>query len=139
MITQAEWEIMRVLWYYKVPTSAQTIYDTLNDTLQWSESTVKTLLSRLVKKDYITYEKEGKQFLYYAKVQQRTILVEKVNQLLDSGCNKEKGTILQHVLQHVDLTKEDAIKIVAALNERLDKLPKTVPCHCKKGQCQCCQ
>lgn len=61
-ITEAEWQLMKRLWR-RAPQTAQELAADL--TQSWSESTVKTLLNRLVRKGALRTEAEGKAFRYF--------------------------------------------------------------------------
>ena len=61
-ISNAEWDIMRVVWAQERVTSS-AILTILNQKLQWTSSTIKTLLKRLVDKGYLATEKVGKGFV----------------------------------------------------------------------------
>lgn len=58
-ISDSEWEVMRVIWTLG-QTTAQEITSILGDSMDWKPATVKTLLGRLVKKEVIWTEQEGK-------------------------------------------------------------------------------
>lgn len=62
-ISKTELEIMQVLWQAH-PLSAQEIIAELNKHKDWHDKTAKTLLNRLVKKQAISFTKEGKRYLY---------------------------------------------------------------------------
>ena len=48
-ISEAEWEVMRVVWSNNQVTS-KLVIEILKEKKSWSVSTIKTLLSRLVEK-----------------------------------------------------------------------------------------
>jgi len=62
-ISGAELEVMKVLWR-QAPLSANAVVEALADA-DWHEKTVKTLLNRLVAKQAIGYEKDGRAYLYF--------------------------------------------------------------------------
>ncbi len=62
-IADAEWRVMKLLWG-RSPQSAAELTEALAPETSWKPATVKTLLSRLVSKKAIAYDKDGKQFLY---------------------------------------------------------------------------
>lgn len=68
-ISQAELEVLKVLWN-RSPQSANEVVAALADASQWHEKTVKTLLNRLITKEAVGYEKDGRAYLYYPLVQQ---------------------------------------------------------------------
>ena len=62
-ITESEWEVMESLWSHGPATSSE-VTRWLHPALEWSESTVKTLLSRLAAKGVVGHEKRGRGYLY---------------------------------------------------------------------------
>lgn len=48
-ISDAEWEIMRVIWTNE-PVTSRTITEVLSEKMDWKAATIKTLIGRLVKK-----------------------------------------------------------------------------------------
>jgi predicted transcriptional regulator len=61
-ISEAEWEVMRVVWASGESTSQQ-IALVLNGKRGWSQSTVKTLLGRLTSKGYLQARKDARRWL----------------------------------------------------------------------------
>lgn len=62
-ISNAEFEVLNIIWKNN-PVSAEDIVLALNKDKQWHEKTVKTLLSRLVKKQALDFEKSSRKYLY---------------------------------------------------------------------------
>ena len=62
-ISEAEWDVMRVLWD-RPGLLAREVVQALEPTHDWSDRTVKTLLARLVKKGVLRYEAEGRRYRY---------------------------------------------------------------------------
>ncbi|EJU8176937.1 copper-responsive transcriptional repressor TcrY, partial [Enterococcus faecalis] len=54
-ITDAEWEVMRVVWANGRVTSKEVI-STLGEKMDWKQATTKTLLGRLVEKGALNTE-----------------------------------------------------------------------------------
>ncbi|MDD4595895.1 MAG: BlaI/MecI/CopY family transcriptional regulator [Candidatus Izemoplasmatales bacterium] len=80
-ITDSEWQIMRILWE-KHSILATEVASILHDSKNWSLTTVKTFLSRLVKKEMVRYEKRGKVFLYTALFSERDCVIAEMKQVL---------------------------------------------------------
>ena len=60
-ITTSEWEVMRIVWSLGQVNSRDLI-DLLQQKRDWQDSTIKTLIGRLVKKGFLKTEKEGRRF-----------------------------------------------------------------------------
>ena len=62
-ISNAEFEVLDVLWD-DYPATSSDIVERLNHKKPWHDKTVKTLLSRLVKKGVVDFDKAQRQYLY---------------------------------------------------------------------------
>ena len=69
-ISPAELEVLKILWQ-QAPQTANQVVDALADASQWHEKTVKTLLNRLVSKGAVSFEKDGRAYLYSPVLQQQ--------------------------------------------------------------------
>lgn len=68
-ISDAESQVMEVLWRAAEPLAAEQVVDALSETQRWQAVTVKTLLNRLFKKGAIAAHKDGRRFLYHTVLQ----------------------------------------------------------------------
>lgn len=68
-VTEAELEIMKVLWNSKTPIALQAVCDAIIDR-HWKYTTVATMLTRLVKKNAVSFDKKGNMKYYYAVLQE---------------------------------------------------------------------
>ena len=62
-ITEAEYEVMQIIWH-NYPISTNEITEQLLQTTNWNPRTIQTLIKRLATKNIITYEKQGRVFVY---------------------------------------------------------------------------
>lgn len=62
-ISEAELEVMKIVWKC-APINTNEITEKLLRTTSWSAKTIQTLIKRLVTKGALTYEKEGRVFVY---------------------------------------------------------------------------
>lgn len=76
MVSEAEWDVLEVLWSDPQPLTAAQVIERVNaQGRDWAPQTVKTLLSRLVRKKAIAADTSsvgpgaGKAYLYHAIVQ----------------------------------------------------------------------
>ena len=72
-ISNAEWEVMRVIWTLGQATSRQLI-KIMEVKQNWKPATTKTLLGRLVAKDVLETKKEGRGFIYSPLVQEQATI-----------------------------------------------------------------
>lgn len=87
-ISDSEWEVMRVIWTLN-QTTAQEITQILADSMDWKAATVKTLLGRLVKKEVVWTQQEGKKFIYHPAVSEMETVRSATENLFSHICAKK--------------------------------------------------
>ena len=136
-ISDSEWEIMRIIWTIE-PVSSTKIIQELQAKKDWSESTIKTLLRRLVNKNLLSTTKEGRHFVYSAKVNQAQVMTEAAQELLDRMCNMHKGEVILQLLADSPISKNDLAKMKQIINQKEKTAPEMVPCNCLPGKEHLC-
>jgi len=68
-ISDAEWVVMTVLWSAPGLT-ADEVVAALEGKATWNARTIRTLINRLLRKDALRYEKEGRRYRYFPAVDQ---------------------------------------------------------------------
>ena len=135
-ISNAEWDIMRVVWAQERVTSS-AILTILNPKLQWTSSTIKTLLKRLVDKGYLATEKVGKGFVYSALISEQEAIYHQVDELFDKFCPTKHLDIIRHVITRTDMTLDDIEQLQELLEAKKATAVDEVTCTCIPGQCTC--
>jgi BlaI family penicillinase repressor len=69
-LTKAEWDIIEVVWEHE-PCAAPTVQEELAARKQWTYSTVKTLMDRMVAKGLLTTERIRNLILYRSAISQK--------------------------------------------------------------------
>ena len=136
-ISDSEWEVMRIIWTIE-PVSSTKIIQELQAKKDWSESTIKTLLRRLVNKNLLSTTKEGRHFVYSAKVNQTQVMTEAAQELLDRMCNMHKGEVILQLLADSPISKSDLAKMKQIINQKEGTAPEMVPCNCLPGKEHLC-
>lgn len=135
-ISEAEWEIMRVVWANVTVTSREVI-DILTEKMDWKESTIKTLIGRLVSKDVLKTEKEGRRFIYSANISEKESVKSYSEEILERVCDTKDVLVVRHLIQDAKLSQENIQDLIHLLEEKAKSAPETVPCNCTPGQCDC--
>ena len=136
-ISDSEWEIMRIIWTIE-PVSSTKIIQELQAKKDWSESTIKTLLRRLVNKNLLNTTKKGRHFVYSAKVNQAQVMTEAAQELLDRMCNMHKGEVILQLLADSPISKYDLAKMKQIIDQKEKTAPEMVPCNCLPGKEHLC-
>jgi len=77
-ISDAEWEVMRIIWTLDEVKSSEII-NQLSERMSWTESTIKTLIRRLVNKGLVKTRKKGRAYIYSAMVSENEMMYQVVN------------------------------------------------------------
>ncbi len=117
-ITSAESQVMDALWR-RGPLTADEIVAEVAGPQGWSESTVKTLISRLLKKNAIRSEREGGRHCYRALIAHADYVQEESQGLLDRLFKGRLTPLVAHFAEHRKLKPEE-IKRLRKLLEDLD-------------------
>ncbi|MFK5283508.1 BlaI/MecI/CopY family transcriptional regulator, partial [Lacticaseibacillus paracasei] len=75
--------------------------------LEWSLATVKTLLGRLVKKEMLSTEKEGRKFVYRPLMEECTAINLMADGLIQKVCETKHVNVLQEMIEKSTLTAKD--------------------------------
>lgn len=81
-IPDSELEIMMVIWEAQEPVNTDYILERLSDK-DWTRQTLLKLLSRLEKRGFVTYYKDGKYKMYSPMIKRENYLKEESKSFLD--------------------------------------------------------
>lgn len=131
-ISDAEWEVMRIVWAKGAPT-ARYMIDGLKDKLAWNESTTKTLIRRLTDKGYLSVSQSDELNCYRATLSEARCTMLMADKLFRRVCNTRHGEFLADLIRRYELSRAD----VAHLREVLGEVEAVETIHCNCSPCQC--
>jgi len=115
-ISDAEHAVMEVLWE-ESPLTAQDVAERVPAERGWSANTVKTLLGRLLAKNAIAHEEEGRRYLYRPLVQREDYVAGESQRLIDRLFGGKLTPLVAHLAERDQLTAQDIAEIEAILKE----------------------
>ena len=115
-VSEAEALILEALWEEN-PLTAERLMERVGQREGWSPSTVKTLLTRLVKKGAIESEPEGRRFLYRPVLTREDYLTRASRSLLDRLFGGRVAPLVSHFAQYDKLTAKDIAELKRILKE----------------------
>lgn len=118
-ISDAESAVMEVLWR-RNPLAADEIAAELAHEHDWQESTVKTLINRLLKKHALSAAADGRRYLYTPTLKRDVWLRCQSSGLLDRLFGGRVAPLVAHFSEHRKLTHDD----IAELKRIVAKLEK---------------
>lgn len=120
-ISDAEWEVMNVLWE-QWPRTASEVVEILGTRTNWNPSTVKTLLGRLVKKGVIRFRSEGNRYLYTPAIPRERYVRTESQSFIERVFGSEAPMIL-HFVREARLSREEIEELRRILDEKEEKKP----------------
>jgi BlaI family penicillinase repressor len=115
-ISDAEWQVMEVLWAAPQPLAAQDVAGALAHT-GWTLATVKTLLSRLAAKGALASDADGRRFLYRAAIARADAAGQDALKLVDRLFGGRATPLVAHLAERGALSADDIAELEALLQE----------------------
>ena len=135
-ITDAEWEVMRVVWANGRVTSKKVI-SVLKEKMDWTQSTTKTILGRLVEKGILNTEQEGRKFIYTANIEEKEAVRDYAEDIFNRICKKKVGSVIGNIIEDHVLSFDDIDRLEKILEMKKSFAVEEVACNCPEGQCEC--
>jgi BlaI family penicillinase repressor len=105
-ISDAEWNVMEVVWQRHPVTSAEII-TALYKEKAWAANTVRTMLARLVKKRALNFGKEGNRYLYRPAAPRDQCVKSEVDTLLQRFFGGAAQPLLLHFVKNKKLSQAE--------------------------------
>ncbi|MCP5396546.1 MAG: BlaI/MecI/CopY family transcriptional regulator [Sphingomonadaceae bacterium] len=115
-ISEAEHAVMEALWG-QAPLTAAEVADKVGHDRGWSLATVKTLLSRLVAKQAVATQPDGRRFLYSPLLERADYVGTESKRLVERLFGGRPATLFAHLAESEALTESDLSEIEALLKE----------------------
>ena len=114
-ISEAELEIMEVLWKAEGPLTIQAICDSI-DGEKWKYNTVGTMLLRLAEKGAVSFEKIGRVIYYSPLLKREDYKKEQTSQLISKLYNGSARELAVSILGSGEISAEDLDEIKKIFN-----------------------
>jgi len=115
-ISESEAKVMQALWAQS-PLSTEQVCEKLSQRETWHVSTVKTLLGRLLKKNAIAAEADGRRFLYRPLLTREDYVSSESRSLLDRLFGGKLTPLVSHFAEQRKLTRRDVRELRRLLDE----------------------
>ena len=115
-ISEAEAAVMAVLWDAS-PLTALDIVERVPAARRWSANTVRTLLARLVTKQIVAHEADGRRYIYRPLVARDDYVAKVSTGLIDSLFGGRVSPLIAHLVRRETLSAEERAEIQALLKD----------------------
>lgn len=119
-ISEAEYEVMKLVWKY-APINTNEITERLTQTTTWSPKTIQTLIKRLVNKGALSYEKQGRVFVYTPMVRENEYICQESNSFLNRYYDGDITAMLSAYIENDQLSETEIDMLRSLLSRRSQK------------------
>jgi BlaI family penicillinase repressor len=126
-ISDAEWDVMNVIWQAPGPLTAADVVARLEETGPAgsaggrSPRTVKTFLNRLLNKGVLAAEAEGNRYLYRAKLSREQCVKAETRSFLSRVFAGATGPMLVQFVRQAKLSADEVTELKRLLDEKGDQ------------------
>jgi predicted transcriptional regulator len=107
---------MAALWKRR-PLSAEDIVADVAAEQGWTDATVKTLINRLLTKEAITAERDGRRYLYSPKLERADYVSEESRNLIDRLFEGRLSSLVTHFSEREQLSADDIAELKRLIQE----------------------
>ena len=116
-IASSEWRVMQVLWENGSQT-ANDVVNALSGEVKWKPRTIKTLISRLVKKGAIKVAEEGYRYRYSAAVAESACIRSETKSFVRRVYQGAAKPALAAFLEDTDLSTQEIDDLQKVLDRK---------------------
>ncbi|QQX79308.1 BlaI/MecI/CopY family transcriptional regulator [Shewanella sp. KX20019] len=114
-ISNAELSVLNILWQNS-PMSASEVVAQLAQSNDWHEKTIKTLLNRLVKKQAIGFERQGRSYLYRPLIDQSDYQLKESESFIERLFSGRVAPLVAGFARENKLSSEDIEELQQLIN-----------------------
>lgn len=119
-VSEAEWEVMKLIWKIS-PLTSEKIIDSLSDKMNWSTQTIKTFITRLIKKGAIGFEKSGRIYNYYPLISENECIKSENETFLKKVYDGALGILFTKFLEEEILSNDEIEELENLLKDKKEK------------------
>ena len=119
-LTEAEWEIMKVVWE-KEPCAAGTVQESLAGTRDWAYSTVKTTMDRMAEKGLLQIQRIRNLQLFKSCVSEVDAKRGEFRKMLKRAFDGALTPMMQFLIEHEGLSKDESEQLRKLVSKAKNK------------------
>lgn len=119
-ISEAESRVLEVFWRAAGSLSAEDVVAAMDNHRDWSAGTIRTFLTRLVKKKALAATRDGRRYLYRPLIRREDYVHEQSRNLIDRLFGGKVAPFITHFSERQRLSRDEVAEL-KRLIERLDR------------------
>ncbi len=114
-ISESEWSVMEFLWDYPLSTIGEIKKALVNT--DWSESTIKTLVRRLVTKQAVAINDEESTFRYYPLLSRQDCRLKETKSFINRVYNGSVSMLVTSLAADSSLTEKETEELLSLIDK----------------------
>ena len=106
-ISEAESKVLEVFWRAEEPLRADDVVAAMDNERDWSAGTIRTFLTRLVKKEALAATPDGRRYLYRPLIAREDYVHEQSRNLVDRLFGGRIAPFITQFSERKDLSRDD--------------------------------
>ena len=119
-LSASEWDVMKAIWE-SGPMATRDIYARLSEDRSWAYSTVKTLVRRMVRKGWLSYDRVGNSFLYRAAIPRRKAVRSAVREFSSRVLDGLLSPFVAYYAEDAGLGPQDLAELERIIKQHREK------------------
>ena len=115
-ISESEWTVMEKIWELH-PVTAADVVSSLEGTADWKGQTIRTLLTRLVKKQFVRMFQREKLYLYEPLLEREQVVEEESEGFLHRVFAGSAMPLMLHFVKQGKLSSQERDELMRALKD----------------------
>ncbi len=130
---EVEQSVMDYIWAHG-PCSAESCREALAPTRPMKESTVRTILSRLEHKGFVSHEVEGRTYIYRAAEARQNVAVRAVKSIIDRFCGGSAEELVVGMVHHAMIDRQQLERLTRKIAQEKTKEKSTSGARGRSGR-----
>jgi predicted transcriptional regulator len=106
-ISEAESKVLEVFWRAEKALSAEDVVAAMDNDRDWSAGTIRTFLTRLVKKEALAATPDGRRYLYRPLIRREDYVHEQSRNLVDRLFDGRLAPFITQFSERRNLSRDD--------------------------------
>ena len=123
-LTEGEWTIIQAVWQNE-PCAAPTVQETLEANKNWSYSTVKTMMDRMVTKGLLKTERIRNLILYRSAITRTEAQSREITRAIKRAFDGALTPMMQFLLDNDKLSQDELNELEALIKSKKDACVKS--------------
>lgn len=115
-ISEAESKVLEVFWSAEGPLSADEVVRAMNSDRDWSAGTIRTFLTRLMKKKALAATPAGRRYLYRPLIRREDYVHEQSRNLIDRLFGGRIAPFITQFSERQDLSADEIEELKRLIN-----------------------